>query len=97
MCRVFKSIDLLLIQGLAFHCPVIFSRSTNFAAPPDYWTSLVRLSESIVSGGSLTIFIITHLSSEDAIPEGQKLPQRAIPRWGSLYGWSAMGKRVKTL
>uniref|UniRef100_A0A1D9G3W9 Uncharacterized protein n=1 Tax=Moorena producens (strain JHB) TaxID=1454205 RepID=A0A1D9G3W9_MOOP1 len=34
---------------------------------------------------------------QSPIPKGQKLPQRAIPRWGSLYGWEAWLKRVKTL
>ncbi|EGJ29843.1 hypothetical protein LYNGBM3L_59480 [Moorena producens 3L] len=34
---------------------------------------------------------------ESPIPKGQKLPQRAIPRWGSLYGWEAWLKRLKTL
>ncbi|NEO16903.1 MAG: hypothetical protein F6J98_23720 [Moorea sp. SIO4G2] len=31
----------------------------------------------------------------DAIPEGQKLPQRAISRWGSLYGWERSYRKNK--
>lgn len=43
------------------NCLSSFSRSTDFSAPPFfYWTSLVRLSDPCVAGGSLTMYILVH-------------------------------------
>ena len=47
-----------------FHCPVVFSRSTDFSAPLRNIASFgVRVYVSIVTGGSLTISILTKTSN----------------------------------
>lgn len=46
------------------HCPVLFSRSTDFSSPLRFFASfVVRVYVSIVAGGSLTMYIVTHLGS----------------------------------
>jgi hypothetical protein len=45
-----------------YHCPVLFSRSTDFSAPLRLFANFgVRVSVSIVAGGSLTTKIVSNV------------------------------------
>ena len=50
-----------LIQGMFYHCPILFSRSTDFSAPLQVIASFgVRVYVSIVAGGYVTTYILAH-------------------------------------
>ena len=50
---------LLFDSGDVYHCPVLFSRSTDFSSPLQLLQALeTRVYVSIVTGGSLTTQII---------------------------------------
>ena len=55
-----KRISMLLVDSRdVHHCPVFFSRSTDFSSPLRVFASfVVRVYVSIVSGGSLTSSIV---------------------------------------
>ena len=45
------------------HCPILFSRSTDFSSPLRYFANfVVRVYVSIVAGGSLAMYILVHLN-----------------------------------
>ena len=54
-----------------YHCPVLFSRSTDFSAPLRTIANFgVRVYVSIVAGGSLTTKIVSNIkpSYKDGVP-----------------------------
>jgi hypothetical protein len=61
------------------HCPVLFSRSTDFSSPlREFANFVVRVYVSIVSGGSLTKLILSQNSCCVATWEGSSLTQLPI-------------------
>jgi len=68
-----------------YHCPVLFSRSTDFSSPlRNIANFVVRVYVSIVAGGSLTMYILAQLLTTEILTSFPPHPQRS--GMGSLGG-----------
>jgi len=62
---------LLVDSRDVFHCPVLFSRSTDFSSPLQKLANfVVRVYVSIVAGGSVTTSILPRTNTKPSLKDG---------------------------
>lgn len=82
-----------LILGMFYHCPVLFSRSTDFSSPLQLLANFgVRVYVFIVAGGSLIMYILSQYNDSVANIFCDLLAYAPIPPHAQRSGMGSLGE-----